>query len=122
MKESTILNIGVVLKIPVHNIPVKSTPGEKYGEYLDWWTEAQYVVPTQSVIEIVDFYTGKSFFAKRTTGSNHADFETLTLADTEKMKEIWGAASLDQAPVIVKINGRKNRCKCLKLPHAETIR
>jgi len=119
MKESTILNVGVVLKIPVHNIPIKSTPGEKYGEYLDWWTEAQYVVPTQSVIEIVDFYTGKSFFAKRTTGSNHADIETLTLADTEKMKEIWGGSfSWTRRPVIVKINGRKIAASASSLPHA----
>jgi len=119
MKESTILNIGNVLKIPVYNIPVKSTPGEKYGEYLDWWTEAQYVVPTQSVIEIVDFYTGKSFFAKRTTGSNHADIETLTLSDTQKMKEIWGGNfSWTRRPVIVKINGRKIAASASSLPHA----
>ena len=74
--ESSPLSIGQIIKIPVHQIPVKTTPGEKYGEYLDWFTEAQYVVPTQNVFEVVDFYTGKSFFAKRTTGSSHADVET----------------------------------------------
>ncbi|HEY9060648.1 MAG TPA: LysM peptidoglycan-binding domain-containing protein [Pseudobacteroides sp.] len=119
MSESTRLNIGDILKIPVHNVPVKSTPGEKYGEYLDWWTEAQYVVPTQGVIEIVDFYTGKSFFAKRTTGSNHADVETLTLSDTQKMKEIWGGSfSWTRRPVIVKINGRKIAASASSMPHA----
>lgn len=119
MKESAMLDIGDVLKIPVHNIPVKSTPGEKYGEYLDWWTEAQYVVPTQGIIEIVDFYTGKSFFAKRTTGANHADVETLTLTDTQKMKEIWGGSfSWTRRPVIIKINGRKIAASASSLPHA----
>ncbi|MCD5413698.1 MAG: LysM peptidoglycan-binding domain-containing protein [Clostridiales bacterium] len=36
----TVLNIGDMLKIPVHHVPIKDTPGEQYGEYLEWWTEA----------------------------------------------------------------------------------
>lgn len=119
MTESTWLNIGDVIKIPVHNVPVKATPGEQYGEYLDWWSEAQYVVPTQSILEVVDFETGKSFFAKRTTGTNHADVETLTLKDTQIMKEIWGGAlSWARRPVIIKINGRKIAASASSLPHA----
>jgi len=46
-----------------------------------------------STFEVVDFYTGKSFFVKRTGGSNHADCETLTVKDTNIMKEIWGGFS-----------------------------
>lgn len=119
MTESTWLNIGDVIKIPVHNIPVKPTPGEQYGEYLDWWSEAQYVVPTQSIFEVIDFRTGKSFRAKRTTGTKHADVETLTLKDTQVMKEIWGGAlSWDRRPVIIKINGRKIAASASSLPHA----
>ena len=34
MTESTVLKPGDVLKIPVHIVPVKQTPGEKYGEKL----------------------------------------------------------------------------------------
>jgi len=116
---STWLTIGQVVKIPVHNIPIKPTPGDQYGEYLDWWTEAQYVVPMNSVFEVVDFYTGKSFFAKRTTGSNHADCETLTPQDTKKMKDIWGGTlSWERRPVIIKINGRKIAASCASMPHA----
>lgn len=119
MTESTWLSIGQVIKIPVHHVPVKATPGDKYGEYLDWWTEAQYVVPVQSVFEIVDFYTGKSFMAKRTTGSGHADVEPLTAADSQKMKEIWGGTySWERRPVIVKIDGRKVAASMSSLPHA----
>ncbi len=119
MTESTWLSIGQVIKIPVHHVPVKATPGDKYGEYLDWWTEAQYVVPVQSVFEIIDFYTGKSFKAKRTTGSGHADVEPLTAADSQKMKEIWGGVfSWDRRPVIVKIDGRKVAASMSSLPHA----
>ncbi len=116
--SSTVLNIGQKIKIPVHHIPVKSTPGAKYGELLDWWTEAQYVIPKGSTFEVVDFYTGKSFFAKRTTGSNHADCETLTVKDTNIMKEIWGGFSWERRPVIIKYNGRKVAASMTAMPHA----
>ena len=118
INSSTVLNIGQKLKIPVHNVPVKSTPGEKYGELLDWWTEAQYVIPRGTTFEVVDFYTGKSFFAKRTTGSNHADCETLTVKDTNIMKEIWGGFSWVRRPVIIKYNGRKIAASMTAMPHA----
>ncbi len=117
--SSTWLTIGQTVRIPVRNIPIKPTPGDQYGEYLDWWTEAQYVIPLNSVFEVVDFHTGKSFLAKRTTGGNHADCETLTLEDTQKMKEIWGGTlSWERRPVIIRIKGRKIAASCAGLPHA----
>ncbi|ABN54201.1 MAG TPA: LysM peptidoglycan-binding domain-containing protein [Hungateiclostridium thermocellum] len=118
INSSTVLNIGQKLKIPVHNVPVKSTPGEKYGELLDWWTEAQYLIPRGSTFEVVDFYTGKSFFVKRTGGSNHADCETLTVKDINIMKEIWGGFSWVRRPVIIKYNGRKIAASMTAMPHA----
>jgi len=42
LNESSQLKVVSILKIPVHHVPVKSTPGVKYGELLDWWSEAQY--------------------------------------------------------------------------------
>lgn len=117
--ESTYLTIGQVIKIPVYNVPVKQTPGEKYGEYLDWWSEAQYVLPVGSEFEVIDFYSGKSIKVKRTTGSNHADCETLTLNDTKLMKEIWGGSlSWARRPVLIKYNGRKIAASMSSLPHA----
>ncbi len=117
--SSTMLSIGQKLKIPVHHIPIKSTPGEKYGELLDWWTEARYLIPIGATFEVVDFYTGKSFYVKRTTGSNHADCETLTLQDTNKMKEIWGGKlSWASRPVIIRYNGRKIAASMASYPHA----
>lgn len=119
LTASSAINIGDVLKIPVHNIPVKSTPGPQYGELLDWWTEAQYVIPVGADFEIVDFNTGKSFFARRTTGANHADCETLTANDTEIMKGIWGGSfSWARRPVLVKYNGRKIAASMSGMPHA----
>jgi peptidoglycan DL-endopeptidase CwlS len=119
LSESSWVNVGDILKIPVHNIPVKVTPGPQYGEALDWWTEAQYVVPVGSDFEVVDFYTGKSFKTRRTTGANHADCETLTLADTNMMKEVWGGSfSWTSRPVLIKFNGRQIAASMSSMPHA----
>lgn len=119
LTESSWVNPGDVLKIPVHNVPVKSTPGPQYGEALDWWTEAQYVLPIGSDFEVVDFYTGKSFFARRTTGSSHSDCEALTAEDTKKIKEIWGGTlSWTRRPVLIKYNGRKIAASMSSMPHA----
>lgn len=119
LTESSVLSIGDVLKVPQHNIPLKATPGSKYGEYLDWWTEAQYVIPVNSIVEVVDFKTGKSFKAKRTTGASHADCEALTAADTKIIKEIWGGKlSWVSRPVIIKVNGRKVAASMSSMPHA----
>lgn len=117
--QSTVLSIGQTVKIPVYNVPVKSTPGSQYGEYLDWWTEAQYVIPNNAVFKVVDFYTGKSFMAKRTIGANHADVETLTTKDTEILKAIWGGQfTWLRRPVIVEYNGRRVAASASGMPHA----
>ena len=119
LSTSALINIGDVLKIPVHNIPVKTTPGPQYGEALDWWTEAQYVIPIGSDFQVVDFTTGKSFNVRRTTGANHADCETLTLADTQIMKEVWGGSfSWTSRPILIKFNGRQIAASMSSMPHA----
>ena len=119
MTENTQLQIGQKVKIPVHNVAVMETMGSQYGEYLDWWSGVQYVIPNGAVIKITDYYSGKSFMAKRTIGANHADTETLTANDTKIMKEIWGGTlSWDRRPVIVEYNGRKIAGSAAGMPHA----
>jgi LysM repeat protein len=118
MNENTMLDIGDVLKIPVHNVPVKNTLGEKYGEYLDWWTEAQYVAPIGKVFKVRDFYSGKECTMKRTIGANHADCEPLTTYDSGIMKEVWGGSySWKTRPVIVQVNDRKIAASASSMPH-----
>jgi len=108
LNMESILNLGQVLKIAVHTIPIQSTPGPQFGEYLDWWTEAQYVVPINKTFKVVDFYTKKSFMIKRTIGANHADCEPLTAADAAAAKSVWGGYySWNTRPVIVEVDGRK---------------
>ncbi|WP_066502144.1 LysM peptidoglycan-binding domain-containing protein [Abyssisolibacter fermentans] len=115
---NSILYIGDEVKIPVHNVPVMQTKGDEYGEYLDWWNGAQYVLPRGATFKVIDFYTGKSFMVKRTTGSNHADCETLTKADTNILKSIWGGFSWTRRPVIIEYNGRRIAASVSGMPHA----
>ncbi len=118
LKESSPIYKGQVLSIPVHNVPVTSTPGAKYGEYLDWWTQAQYVIPVNATFTVQDFQTGKTFKAKRTTGSGHADCEPLTASDTAKMNEIFGGQNWTSRPVIIIYNGRKIAASATSKLHA----
>lgn len=119
MNDSTLIYAGMKLTIPVHHVPVTSTVSSKHGEYLDWWTQAQYVVPIGAVFQVVDFRTGKAFNAKRTTGANHADCEPLTAADTAAMKAVWGGVfSWNTRSVLIKYNGRTIAASAASYEHA----
>ncbi|MGE5630057.1 MAG: peptidoglycan-binding domain-containing protein [Caulobacteraceae bacterium] len=88
-------------------------------EMLDWWSEASKVFYIGAVAKVTDVETGKSFYIKRTYGSNHADSETLTLEDTKIMKEIWGGEwNWSRRPVILEINGRRLAASMAGMPHA----
>jgi len=118
LTESSIINIGQVLKIPVHNVPVQPTMGAQYGEYLDWWTEAQYVFSIGKVAKVTDLKTGLSFNIKRTVGAVHADCEPLTAADAAIMKQSWGGNySWVVHPIILEVDGRKIAAATYSMPH-----
>lgn len=117
LNESSLLRVGQIIRIPVHNIPIKETMGIKFGEHLEWWTEAQYVFPINKVAKVTDFHTGKTFTVKRTIGANHADSEPLTYVDTEIAKSIWGGYSWKVRPVIVEVDGRKIAASMSFMPH-----
>ena len=118
LTENSIINIGQVLKIPVHNVPVQPTMGAQYGEYLDWWTEAQYVFSIGKIAKITDLKTQQTFMIKRTIGAVHADCEPLTAADAAIMKESWGGAySWSVHPIIVEVDGKKIAAATYSMPH-----
>lgn len=118
LTESSSIYVGKKLTIPVHHVPVTSTPGSSYGEYLDWWTQAQYVIPVGATFTVQDFYTGATFKAKRTTGSGHADCEPLTASDTAKMNSIFGGQNWTSRPVLIIYNGRKIAASATSKLHA----
>ena len=119
MTESSYVYAGMKLKYPVHHIAVKETVSANHGELLDWFSEAQYVIPINSDFTIFDFATGKSFRARRTVGSGHADCEPLTASDTAKMREIFGGTfSWKKRSVLVLYNGRKIAASMAGMLHA----
>lgn len=118
LTESSYIYTGMKLTIPVHNIPVKDAP-DGYGELLEWFSEAQYVIPIGTDFKIVDLQTGKSFNARRTVGSGHADCEPLTAQDTATMKEIWGGSfNWNKRSVLVVCNGRTIAASAAGMLHA----
>lgn len=117
LTSSSMLSIGQKLTIPVHDIAVKDVVSERHGEYLDWWTEAQYVFPINKTAKVTDFASGKSFYIKRTIGANHADSETLTVNDTNIAKSIWGGFSWTPRAVVLEIDGRKVAASMSFMPH-----
>lgn len=87
-------------------------------ELLDWWKDAQYVFPRGASAVVQDLYTGKTFKIVRSMGTNHADSEAASKADTEIIKSIWGGFSWTRRPVIVIINGRRLAASMSAMPHA----
>ena len=118
LTESSYIYDGMKLTIPVHHVPVKDAPSG-YGELLEWFSEAQYVIPINADFTVVDLATGKSFSARRTVGSGHADCEPLTASDTAKMKEIWGGSfNWNKRSVLIKIGGRTIAASAAGMLHA----
>jgi LysM repeat protein len=112
------LSIGQEIKIPIHTIAIQPTVSSRHGEYLDWWTEAQYVFTIGKVATVTDFQTGKTFQIKRTIGANHADCEPLTAKDAAIIKEVWGGAySWKERAIIVEVDGRKIAASMASMPH-----
>lgn len=118
LNENSMLFVGQKIRIPVHKIAVQDRVSEKHGEYLDWWTEAQYVFPINKIATVTDFQTGKRFQIKRTTGAFHADCEPLTTKDAAIIKEVWGGQySWKERAVIVEVDGRKIAASMASMPH-----
>lgn len=111
------LSIGQKLTVPVHHIPVKEVVSSNHGEYLDWWTEAQYIFTIGKKAKVTDLVTGKSFYIQRTIGANHADSETVSASDTNVAKSIWGGFSWNTRAVILEVDGRKLAASMSFMPH-----
>ena len=88
------------------------------GAMLNWFTEVQYIFPRQTVATVTDLYTGVSFQMKRTGGTNHADCEPVSTADSQKIKNIWGGWSWTRRPVLVDVGGVRIAASMHGMPHA----
>lgn len=117
LNESSQLYPGMLLKVPIHHIPIKDTPGSQYGEYLDWWNEAQYVIPMGKTFTVKDFYTGITWQMTRTIGANHADCEPNTSTDSQIIESVWGGFNWTRRPIIILVEGRQIAASMSSMPH-----
>lgn len=90
-------------------------------ERLTWFKNGSSTIPKGAVVTVKDCKTGKTFQAKRWSGSNHADMEPLTKSDTATMKSIYGGKwSWDRRSILVKYNGHVYAASMNGMPHGTT--
>ncbi len=96
---------------------VSVTDPDKMGA-LDWFKEVQYIFDRGDVAEVMDVNTGRTFYLKRTYGTNHADVEPLTREDANIIKDIWGGWTWTRRAVVVKVDGYVLAGSLSAMPHA----
>lgn len=89
-----------------------------FGELIPW-EEADQLFPKYAKASIVDVDTRLSFRVQRRAGTEHADVQPLTKADTEIMKTIYqGKWSWQRKAIIVELeSGRRLAASMHGMPH-----
>ena len=116
---SWILPPGLRLLIPGRMISAEpSRGGSRYGEMVDWWTVASKGFAIGDVATITDLDTGLQYRVVRKGGTNHADCQPLTAADTAKMLKAYGGEwSWTRHAVLVSVNGHVYAASQNAMPH-----
>ena len=87
---------------------------------LNWFGDGKKVLKTGKYGYIYDIETGITVKITRMGGSNHADVEPATAADTSKLLKIAGGTfSWDCHPVILKSGGKYVACSINTMPHGD---
>lgn len=85
---------------------------------MDWWkSDIQSIFARGTVATITDVETGIAWREKRTGGTNHADVQPLTAADTAAMKKTVGSWTWDRRAIFVTINGVNYAASMNVMPH-----
>lgn len=86
---------------------------------MDWWTsDIQKILPRGGICTITDVDSKISWQEKRFAGTNHADIQPLTKADTAKLKKAYGGEwSWKRHAVFVTINGVNYAASIHGMPH-----
>ncbi len=128
---SDIIYVGQKLTIPGSGQPTAppgnskppTTPnnppsrGDRYGELIDW-SQVKNIFKVGMIATVTDLDTGTTWQVKRMGGSNHADCEPLTAADSAKMKATWGGQwSWARRAIIVSVAGKKIAASQHAMPH-----
>lgn len=88
-------------------------------ELTPWFGKVNKIYAKDDIATVIDVETGMTMQVKRTGGSNHADVETMTTADTTTLLKIAsGSWNWTRRPVIVEIDGHRFAGSLTAMPHA----
>jgi len=98
--------------------PSDLTPLSRQGASLTPWSTVNTIFTRGSIAKVTHLDTGLTFYVYRHGGTNHADVEPLTSADTAVMKKIYGGSwSWERKSIIVESNGKKFAASMNGMPH-----
>ena len=87
---------------------------------LDWYEGGEKVLARGEYGSMYDILSGETIRVKRMGGTNHADLEPATAADTATLLKVCGGEfSWDSRPVILIANGRYVACAINTMPHGD---
>lgn len=106
-------------------VPRKRNPGKAASPNsnvrLMHWDDAQRIFPKAATATVTDVKTGLRFQVRRLFGTNHADVEPLTAADTRTMKRAFGGKwSWDRRPIVVEIGTYRIAASMNGYPHGQS--
>ena len=85
---------------------------------MDWWTsDIQKIFSRGTTAVITDVATGIAWRETRSGGTNHADVQPTTAADTAAMKRAVGSWSWNRRAIFVTINGVNYAASMNCMPH-----
>lgn len=95
-----------------------TTPARGTAQAMDWWkSDIQTIFARGTTATITDVATGIAWKEIRKGGTNHADVQPLTAADTAAMKAAVGKWSWDRRAIFVTIDGVNYAASMNCMPH-----
>ena len=96
-----------------------ATPAKGTAKAMDWWTSGiQKIFARGTTATITDVDTGLAWREQRRGGTNHADVQPLTAADTAVLKQAYGGTwSWARRAIFVTINGENYAASMNGMPH-----
>lgn len=96
-----------------------AAPASGRAVEMDWWTsDIQTIFARGVTATITDVETGLSWREQRRGGTNHADCQPLTAADTAALKQAYGGKwSWNRRAIIVTIDGKNYAASMNGMPH-----
>lgn len=94
-------------------------PAKGAVKEMDWWTsDISSIFARGSYAVVTDVLTGISFRVYRSGGTNHADVQPATAADTAAMKRCFGGSwSWNRRAIWVSIGGNRYAASMNGMPH-----